>query len=576
MDIVLLFSIALPSLAGFLLLAFSFLRYLRETGREQEEIVKPVSADTGEDTRRKSDGIVGEEDIKTVEANTGEIDTGADAQDKLAGTDAGNLRALHVYAGVSLTVSVILALVAAWTGERSATLFTLLDSLPVYFRIDGISRLFVTIVSIVWLITGFYSFVYMKHEGEEERYFGFYLLLYGVLVGLDFSGNLITMYLFYELMTLVSMPLVLHNGSREAIMAALKYLFFSMCGAYGGLFGIFFLYRYCDSFAFTAGGTLNPALASGHEGILLAAVFVMIVGFGAKAGMFPLHAWLPTAHPVAPSPASAVLSGIIVKSGVLAIIRGVYYIVGPDFLRGTWVQYSWMILTLLTVFMGSMLAYREKVFKKRLAYSTVSQVSYILFGLSLMETEAFKGALLHTVAHAFVKTGLFLTAGVFLYYFSYTRVEELKGMGRKMPVTLWCYTIFSLALIGIPPTGGFISKWYLASGALRADVGLFSWLGPVVLLVSALLTAGYLLPITMKGFFPGGGAEKGAEPGADENTVFTPAAQKDVCPEGTVRRREPSLYMLIPLLILAALAVILGVFPNPLIQYVGSLAQMLT
>ena len=158
---------------------------------------------------------------------------------------------------------------------------------------------------------GFYAFVYMKHEGEEKRYFGFYLLLYGVLIGLDFSGNLITMYLFYELMTLTSMPLVLHNGSRESIMAALKYLFYSMCGAYAGLFGIFFLYRYCDSFTFTAGGTLNMAAVSGHEGLLLIAVFVMLVGFGAKAGMFPLHSWLPAAHPVAPSPASAFLSGII-------------------------------------------------------------------------------------------------------------------------------------------------------------------------------------------------------------------------------------------------------------------------
>ena len=145
----------------------------------------------------------------------------------------------------------------------------------------------------------------MKHEGEERRFFGFFLLVYGVLVALDFAGNLVTMYLFYELMTLCSMPLVMHNGSREAIMAALKYLFYSMCGAYLGLFGIFFLYHYCDTLTFTAGGSLNLSLAVGHEGILLIAVMAMLIGFGAKAGMFPLHAWLPAAHPVAPSPASA-------------------------------------------------------------------------------------------------------------------------------------------------------------------------------------------------------------------------------------------------------------------------------
>lgn len=233
-------------------------------------------------------------------------------------------------------------------------------------------------------------------------------------------------------------------------MAALKYLFYSMCGAYLGLFGIFCLYHYCDTLAFTAGGTLDGAAASGHTGLLLVAVLAMLIGFGAKAGMFPLHAWLPAAHPVAPSPASAALSGIIVKSGVLAVIRVVFYIAGPDLLRGTWVQNIWMTLTLLTVFMGSLLAFREPVFKKRLAYSTVSQVSYILFGLSVLQPEAMSGALMHVVFHAFIKCALFLTAGVFIFKYGKTRVEELDGIGKQLPKTLWCYTFAALALIGIP------------------------------------------------------------------------------------------------------------------------------
>lgn len=460
------------------------------------------------------------------------------------------LNQLHWLVGICLILSVVASLTAGWTGERELTLIYLLDNIPVYFHIDGIGRLFITIVSVVWVAAGVYSFVYMKHEGEETRYFGFYLVLYGVLVGLSFSGNLITMYLFYEIMTLVSFPLVLHNGTKEAIMAGLKYLFYSMCGAYAGLFGIFFLYRYCDSLTFTPGGTLNMATASGKEGILLIAVFSMLIGFGAKAGMLPLHAWLPTAHPVAPSPASAVLSGIIVKAGVLAILRTIYYVVGPDFIRGTWVQYSWMTLTLITIFMGSMLAYREQILKKRLAYSTVSQVSYALFGLSLLNSTAFSGALLQVIGHAFVKCGLFLSAGVFLYQYGYTRVNLLRGLGKRMPVMMWCYTCFSLALIGIPPTVGFISKWYLAEGALESQTGVFSWLGPVVLLVSALLTAGYLLPITMKGFFPGEEA-------------------KDL--EGT--GKEPSPGMLVPLIFLAILAVVVGAFPDPLIRFVSTIAE---
>ncbi len=459
---------------------------------------------------------------------------------------------IHGYTGVILTVSVILAMAAAWTGDCKVVLFQFLDAVPVYFHVDGMGKLFITIVSLIWLASGVYAFSYMKHEGGEKRFFGFFLLVYGVLAGFVFSGNLITMYLFYELITLGSMPLVLHNGTKEAAAAAKKYLFYSLCGAYGGLFGIFFLYRTCGSLDFVPGGTFHSAMAAGREGILLTAVFVMLVGFGAKAGMLPLHAWLPAAHPAAPTPASAVLSGVIAKAGVLAIVRVVFYVAGADFLKGTWVQYAWMTLALLTVFMGSMLAFRERGLKKRLAYSTVSQISYILFGLSLLAPEAMAGALLHAAAHGIIKCGLFLTAGIFLYCYGYTKVDQLAGLGKEMPKTLWCYTLFSLGLIGIPPTCGFISKWYLAQGSLQSEIYVFSWLGPAVLLVSALLTAGYLLPIVIQGFFPGKGySALGEERRQKEKVPFT---------------------MLAPLIVLAGLTVFLGIFPNPLIRYVERIA----
>lgn len=472
---------------------------------------------------------------------------------------AKQLRILHVITGSVLVVSVVLALICAWGVEQHFELLRILDKVSLYFRNDALSRLFITIISGVWLLAGFYAFVYMKHEQNEKRFYGFYLLVYGVLIALVFSGNLVTMYLFYELMTLTSMPLVLHNGSKEAIMASLKYLFYSMCGAYLGLFGIFFMYRYCDMLTFTEGGTLNMAMAEGHTGILLIAVFAMVVGFGAKAGMIPLHAWLPTAHPVAPTPASAVLSSIIVKCGVLAMIRVVYYVVGPDFIRGTWVHTTWMIMTLATVFMGSLLAYREPVIKKRLAYSTVSQVSYILFGLSILNETAMTGALLHTVYHAVIKCTLFLMAGVWMYRMHITRADEIRdagkgvSLGKLMPKALWCYTIAALGLIGIPPTSGFISKWYLAQGALEASIGALRWVGPAVLLVSALLTAGYLLPITLQGFMPG----------------------KEFSLKKAVKRKEPAPGMLIPLIVLALLVLLLGIFPNTLIEYASRIAAEL-
>ncbi len=495
-------------------------------------------------------------DVKAEEKKTTGMESGYAGSGKL-----------HFFTGIMLVLSVLSAFAAVWPGERSLLLFYLTDHIPIFFHVDATGRLFAVITSVIWLTAGFYAFLYMKHEGEEKRFFGFFLLVYAVLLALDFSGNLITLYFFYELMTLSAMPLVMHNGSKEAIMAALKYLFYSMCGAYCALFGIYILYQCCDTFAFTAGGTLNQMLAAGKGGIVQIAVFLMLVGFGAKAGMFPLHSWLTAAHPAAPAPASAVLSAIIVKGGVLALIRTVYYIVGPDFIRGTWVQTAWMTLSLLTVFMGSMLAYREKVFKKRLAYSTVSQVSYILFGLSLLTPDGMTGALLHVVFHAGIKCALFLTAGIFIFRTGHTRVEEYAGIGRRMGVTLWCYTFASLALIGIPPFSGFTSKWYLAQGALESETGVFRILGPVVLLLSALLTAGYLLPVTMKGFLPGRSGNGEAEREDREQPA-------DIVPGGKVAgpaAEKPDI-MSAALLVLTILTILIGLWPGPLIRYAADIA----
>ncbi|ODM04942.1 complex I subunit 5 family protein [Eisenbergiella tayi] len=438
------------------------------------------------------------------------------------------------------------------SGETAFTLFQLTMRLPVYFKVDAVGRLFVSVVTIVWVLAGIYAFRYMQHEDCNKRYFGFYLIVYGVLVGLDFSGNLITFYLFYECMTLLSLPLVFHTRTREAVMAGLKYLFYSLAGAYLALFGLYFINRYGNTLTFTAGGVLDFSLVEGHEGLLLVVAFLMLMGFGVKAGLFPMQGWLPAAHPVAPAPASAVLSGIIVKSGVLGIIRVVYFIFGAEFLKGSWVQKVFLGLALGTVFLGSMLAYLEKGLKKRLAYSTVSQVSYILFGLLLLNPAGMIGAFLHVIFHAVIKSGLFLCAGAIIFRTGKTRVDELRGIGKEMPVTIGCMTLLSLALIGIPPASGFVSKWYLAVGSLSSETGFYSWLGPVVLLLSALLTAGYLLPITMKGFFPG----------------------EEESRKGFVRKEADSV-MLVPILLLAVLAVVLGMFPGGLISLISNIAQQL-
>lgn len=452
-----------------------------------------------------------------------------------------------ITAGGALMVTALLGAAAMLTGRGELLLvFNLTETLPVLFRIDEMGIIFGTVAVIVFVCAGFFSFDYMRHEEHEKRYYGFYLIVFGVIMALCFAGNLVTFYLFFEILTLSSMPLVLHNGSREAVMAGLKYLFYSLCGAYMVLFGFYFINRYANTLSFSEGGVLNQELIAGHTQLLLAAAFVMVLGFSVKAGMFPMHAWLTAAHPAAPGPASAVLSAVIVKAGVLGIIRVIYYLFGVAFLRGTWVQTAWMTLTLVTVFMGSLLAYREPVLKKRLAYSTVSQVSYILFGLALMEPDALTGGVLHVICHAFIKAVLFLCAGAVIFKTGKTRADELKGIGKEMPVLLWCYTIASLGLIGIPPAGGFISKWYLASGSLASGIPGFSWIGPAVLLISALLTAGYLLPITICGFFPG------------EDFDYK-----------NLQKKEPGIFMILPILFMTVLSVLIGLFPGVLTDFIS-------
>ena len=457
----------------------------------------------------------------------------------------------HRCVTAALALEAVLAANALFLPERELVLFSMTETLTIALKLDGISKLFMAIAAFGFLLVGLYAFRYLEHEEKDDRFFCFYLLSLAALMGMDFSRNLVTMYLFFEMITLLSMPLVLFDRTEEAVRGALKYLFYSVAGAFLALGCIFFLSRYCVSLEFVAGGNLDMEKAAGHETLLRIVVFLGVVGFGAKAGMYPLHGWLPTAHPVAPAPASAVLSGIIAKAGVLAIIRVIYFSVGTDFLRGTWVQQTLLALALLTVFMGSMMAYREKVFKKRLAYSSVSQISYALVGLFFLTPQSALGGLLHVLFHAVIKVCLFLVAGSFIHNTGKHRVEEFVGFGKSMPKTLWGFTFAALALIGIPPASGFVSKWYLALGALDSGLGVYVWLAPVVLLISALLTAGYLLPITVSGFFPGKDA---------------------VLPE---RNSEGGWAMVAPIWILAGLTLLLGLCAGQLVPILESLAASL-
>ena len=465
-------------------------------------------------------------------------------------------RRRHVYAASVPIVNALLLFAALlWGGDGSFTLWRVTDSLTLTFRMDALARTFAVLVSVIWPPVTFYAFEYLKRRPPEERFFAFFLTAPGILTGIACAANFLTLYFFYELLTFMTLPLVMHSLRKEAVEAAAKYLFYSIAGACLALSGFFFFHQYGVSTEFVPGGVLKGAKLVGHEGVMRAAVFLTLVGFGAKAGLAPLHAWLAAAHPVAPTPASAVLSGLITKAGAVAFARVAYFLSGPQFLRGTWVQTALIVLSLLTIFLGSMMAYREKHLKKRIAYSSVSQVSYMIFGLMLLTPEGVVGALLQLVAHAFAKSSLFLSAGIVIYFrlphSNYHYVDQLRGVGKDLPVVMVGFTVGSLSLIGVPPSGGFVGKWYLAVGALEPGLGWLGLSGVIVLLVSAVLTAGYLLPIVTSAFFPG----KDYDEDAIEPMLSRPPSN-----------------MWTPVVLLSTAALLTGVFAGPLVRYFGQFA----
>ncbi len=457
------------------------------------------------------------------------------------------------YAVLAITVTTfLLTLLAVFTGDSGLELFSITPMLTVKFTVDNIGRLFSLLAGFMWILAIMFSFEYMNHEGKKTRFYSFMLLSLGVSVGLPLAGNIFTLYMLYEMLTILSLPLVIHSYSKDAMQAGKKYLMFSFFGAGLVLLGFLFLEKFGTTFDFTVGGVLDMGAVAGNETLVLVLFICMFIGFSVKAGAFPMHAWLPTAHPIAPAPASALLSGVITKAGVVAIIRVTFYLFGPAFVVGSWAQTFLLALTLVSVFLGSMLAYKENHFKKRLAYSSVSQLSYILFGIICLNSTSLDGALMHVIAHSAIKVTLFFVAGVIIFKTHLHHVDEFKGLGKSMPITMWCYSLVSLGLVGIPPTTGYVSKCFLAQGSLTLTNQVIAYAGPIVLLISALLTAGYLIPIITSSFFPG----------------------KDF-DYSSVKKLEPGWTTLAPMVILTAVTVIVGMFPTGTLNFIQSITGIL-
>lgn len=467
--------------------------------------------------------------------------------------------ALPVLSGVCLTLSnikdrefvhryarIVLAIVMVVTAvnnvinlQKGCVAFTLPMGLSISLYVDWLSVMFSTLFTVIWFLVGIYSKEYLRHEGLDYRFMNFYLIALGCLNGVAYAHNPFTFYTAFEAMTLTSFALVLHSQTKESIAAAKQYIYYSIFGALCGLIGIMAFYGsdLIKVKEFVPGGSIVQELG-GRMPLVLIVVFIAIIGFSCKAGMFPMHAWLPIAHPEAPAPASAVLSGLIAKTGVFAIIRIIYYVVGPQTIRGTWVQLVLLVLAITTIFMGSMMAYKEKVLKRRLAYSSVSQISYALFGIFMLNAVGMTGALLQIIFHAFAKTSLFLCAGSIIYKTHKTKVSQLTGLGKAMPKTFALFTLASMSLVGVPLTGGFESKYFLAMSALNGTFEVLEFAGLIVIMISALLTGGYLLSITAKALF------------ANNNEEIC-----ECCETGKT--------MFVPIAILVGFVIVFGIWPVP-------------
>ncbi|MBR0173174.1 MAG: proton-conducting membrane transporter [Lachnospiraceae bacterium] len=447
------------------------------------------------------------------------------------------------YVAVTIIGSAVIVLLLSFLMQgMRLELMPLVPGNPVLFHIDPMGGMFASLVALLWILCIFYAFEYMTHEGGETRFFAFYTMAFGIMMGISFSGNLITMYLFYEFLTLITVPLVIHNESRASTTAARIYLIFSISGATVGMMGIAIIAFTGGTTAFVPGGALGNTLAG--IGALQIAYVCCFFGFGVKSAIMPFHAWLPQAS-VAPTPVSALLHAVaVVKAGVFAVARVSYFVIGPDLLRGTAAQAIVLAASMITILYGSAMALMQQHLKRRLAYSTVSQLSYILFGLALLSPEGYVGGMMHLVGHAIVKITLFLCAGAILYKTHREYVWELRGIGKNMPVTMVVFTIASLALVGIPPLPGFFSKWFLTVAAFGTGSSALAFGGTVILAISALLTAIYLFSICVNAFIPGQG--------------FDASVNRDV--------RDPNRYMTVPLIVLAVAIVVFGVLVEPIRQ----------
>jgi len=417
----------------------------------------------------------------------------------IVGSRSPNMREAWTFLAALLKFALVASMLpAVWQGaEVTCTVARILPGVDIAFRVDAFGLMFALVASFLWIVTSLYSIGYMRglHEHGQTRYFSFFAVSLSAAVGVAFAANLFTLYLFYEMLSLATYPLVTHHQDLEARSSGRKYLLYTVGSSIGLVLpAMLYIYLKTGSLDFAPHGILAGALDS--RALAGALLLMFVFGF-AKAAVMPLHSWLPAAM-VAPTPVSALLHAVaVVKVGVFSIVRTITGIFGTDFLSGLNLGEPVLYIAAVTILGGSLVALSQDNLKRMLAFSTIAQLSYIVLGAALLTPKGVTGGMAHIAMHAFGKITLFFCAGAIFVATGKKNISEMAGIGRRMPVTMTAFLLGALSIIGMPPCGGFLSKWYLVQGSLQADQMPIL----VVLLVSSLLNAAYFMPVVYRAFF---------------------------------------------------------------------------
>lgn len=468
----------------------------------------------------------------------------------LASSRAPNLREAWTFVAAAAKFLIVLSMLPTILAGTEVV-YTLAEFLPgaaIQFRVDALGMLFALVSSSLWILTTAYSIGYMRglKEHSQTRYFCFFAFALSATIGVAFSANLLTLYLFYEMLSLATYPLVTHHQDHEARSSGRKYLLYIVGSSIGLVLPAMLLsYDLAGTLEFGKQGFLAGTGSSRSMGLLLV---LFIFGF-AKAAIIPFHSWLPAAM-VAPTPVSALLHAVaVVKVGVFSVVRVLTGVFGTGLLLATGFGPLIVFAASVTILVGSFIALSQDNLKRLLAFSTIAQLSYVVLGVGLLSPAGMTGGMVHIAMHAFGKITLFFCAGAIFVATGKRNISDMVGIGRRMPVTMTAFFVASLSIIGMPPCGGFISKWYLVLGSLQA--GQIAVL--IVLLTSSLLNAAYFMPVVYKAFF--------CRP---EDAMFEDGV------------KEAPLFCVVPLVITAVISIILLFYPQPFFRLAGMMVKSIT